>query len=62
MQDCTVCLILLFHLRSVLELNVKAPYFIFSCQLGILMVFNTSDLLNIPWWIWKTELFINLLT
>lgn len=26
-----VCLIPLFHLRSVLELNVIASYFIFSC-------------------------------
>lgn len=33
----------------------------------VLMVFNTSALLTIPWWIWKAELFqapifINLMT
>lgn len=70
-KNCTCSLVQLpyyvSHLRSVLELDVKATCFLFSCQPAVLVVLNASGFLAIRWWILKTGLlqiliFIKLLT
>lgn len=60
-KNCTCSLVLLpytsvSHLRSVLELDVKAMCFLLSLQPAVLVVLNVSYFLVIHWWILKTRL------